>query len=496
MFTVEGPTQRVVIVGAGLAGLSAAMRLAGTGREVVVLEREDHPGGRAGRLEVGGYTFDTGPVALTMPDLIADAFAALGEDHADWLDLIPLDPAYRAYYPDGSSLDVLTQPARMAAEIEDKIGPGEAAGYLRYVDYVSEVYKLEIRDFIDRNLDGPLDLVGMNLLRLVALGGFGRLQRKVDSFLKDPRTRRIFSFQAMYAGMSPYKALALYSVISYMDSVAGVFQPRGGIHALPAAMAAAAAKHGVAIHYGVTVDSVQTADDRATAVTTTDGQRFPADAVILNPDLPIAYRDLLGQDLGRLQRLNYSPSCWVMLAGSSATYSRIAHHNIHFGRAWRRAFDEVLAGGLMSDPSFLVTNATHTDPSLAPAGKQTYYVLFITPNLRGNVPWPNPAFRDEAVRVLEQRGYVGFGDSIEVEHIITPADWQAQGMYAGTPFSAAATLWQTGPFRSANHWGRNVVFAGSGTQPGIGVPTVLISGRLAAERITGRDPSYRSSAWR
>ncbi len=496
MFTVEGATQRVVVVGAGLAGLSAAMRLAGAGRDVVVLEREQRPGGRAGRIETDGFSFDTGPTVLTMPDLIDDAFAALGEDYRDWLDLIPLDPAYRAFYPDGSTLDVYADPERMAAEIESQIGPAEAAGYRRFVDYVATMYRLEIRDFIDRNLDTPLDLLSPNLLRLIAKGGMGRLQPRVNSFLKDPRTQRLFSFQAMYAGLSPYKALALYSVISYMDSVAGVYLPKGGMHALPQAMADAAVKHGVTIHYGVTVDSVEIVGDRATAVTTTDGTRFPADAVVLNPDLPIAYRDLLGLDGSRLERLDYSPSCWLMLAGSSASYSKIAHHNIHFGRAWRRSFDEVLAGNLMSDPSFLVTNPSHTDPSLVPAGKQSYYVLFITPNTRGNVTWPNARFRDNALRIMEERGYVGFSDAIEVEDITTPADWQARGMEAGAPFSAAHSLFQTGPFRSSNHWGANVVFTGSGTQPGVGVPMVLVSGRLAAERITGVDPAYRSAAWR
>jgi phytoene desaturase len=194
--------------------------------------------------------------------------------------------------------------------------------------------------------------------------------------------------------------------------------------------------------------------------------------------------------------MDYSPSCWLMLAGSSASYSKIAHHNIHFGRAWRSSFDEVLSGGLMTDPSFLVTNPTHTDPTLAPAGKQSYYVLFITPNTRGRVQWPNPGFREQALQTLEDRGYVGFSDAIEVENITDPAGWEARGMEAGAPFSAAHSLFQTGPFRPANHWGANVVFTGSGTQPGVGVPMVLVSGRLAAERITGPDHAYRSAAWR
>ena len=494
MFTVKPSARRVVVVGAGLGGLSAAMHLAGAGHEVVLLERETQPGGRAGRLEIDGFKFDTGPTVLTMPDLIDDAFSALGEDYRDWLDLIPLDPAYRAFYPDGSTLDVYADPQRMAAEIEAKIGPDEAAGYLRFVDYVARMYDVEIRDFMDRNIDSPLDLVTPNLARLVAMGGFGRLQARVNSFLSDPRTQRIFAFQAMYAGLSPYKALALYSVISYMDSVAGVYLPKGGMHALPQAMADAAAKHGVTFHYGADVASVELNGDRATGVITSDGTRFAADAVVLNPDLPVARRDLLGDPMRR--KLDYSPSCWLMLAGSSQAYSQIAHHNIHFGAAWKQTFEELLDGRLMTDPSFLVTQPTHTDPELAPAGKHVYYVLFPTPNTHGRVQWPQPAFRDKALRLMESRGYTGFSDAIEVENITDPLEWERRGMYAGAPFSAAHSLLQTGPFRPKNHWGRNVVFVGSGTQPGVGVPMVLISGRLAAERVTGKNPAYTSKAWR
>jgi putative flippase GtrA len=153
---------------------------------------------------------------------------------------------------------------------------------------------------------------------------------------------------------------------------------------------------------------------------------------------------------------------------------------------------------LMSDPSVLVTNPTHSDPSLAPDGKQIYYVLFPTPNLDAPIDWKTvgPRYRDEVVRVLEQRGYVGFGDAIEVEHITTPADWSDRGMERGAPFAAAHSFFQTGPFRPGTLWGEKVVFTGSGTQPGVGVPMVLVSGRLAAERVTGKDINYSSRATR
>ncbi|MET7418151.1 phytoene desaturase family protein [Dactylosporangium sp. NPDC005555] len=495
MRVVKGPTDRVVVVGAGLGGLAAAIRLAAAGREVTVLEREDYPGGRAGKLGIDGYEFDTGPTVLTMPSLLEDLVGTVGEDLADWLPMTRLDPAYRAHFPDGSTLDVIADTARMAGEVARVCGSREADGYLRFVDDARELWRLERDDFIDRNLDRPQDLVTANLWRLVARGGFGRLQSKVDSYFKDPRTRRIFSFQAMYAGVAPHQALALYAVIAYLDSVAGVYFPKGGIHAVSRALADVATKHGVTIHYGTTVASVSVVAGRATGVVCADGRRFSADTVVLNPDLPVAYRDLLPPTRWRnplLGRLRYSPSCVVLHVGSRQSYGAIAHHNIHFGRAWRETFDEVInQGRLMSDPSILVTNPTHTDPSLAPDGRQTYYVLAPTPNLTAPLlDWRGSlagTYRSEIIDTLEQRGYVGFGDGIEVSRFITPADWADQGMAAGTPFASAHTLRQTGPFRPGNLHPTlsNVVFVGSGTQPGVGVPMVLISGRLAAERITG-----------
>ncbi|HEU5006740.1 MAG TPA: phytoene desaturase family protein [Jatrophihabitantaceae bacterium] len=494
MRTVPGRTDRVVVVGAGLGGLSAALYLAGAGREVTVLEREPVPGGRCGLIRDGGYAFDTGPTVLTMPELVAAPLRAVGEELADWLTLHRLDPAYRARFADGSSIDVRADVEDMTGEIAAKCGPREAAGYRRFAAFLGELYRTELPHFIDRNLDSPLQLVGAPLARLVLLGGFRRLGPKVASFFADERLRRLFSFQAMYAGLSPARALAIYSVITYMDTIAGVYFPEGGMHAVPRALAAAAQKHGVTIRYSTEVARVVVEGARTTGVETTDGERVAADVVVVNADLPTAYAELMpGATTRRARRLTYSPSAVVLHAGSSASYPDAAHHVINFGTAWDETFAQLIERGeLMSDPSFLVTTPTLTDPALAPDGRHAYYALFPAPNLdprRPGIDWARERgrYRDEIVRTLETRGYPGFGDAIDCEHLVTPADWLAQGIAAGAPFAAAHSFGQTGPFRSPTIHPRleNLVFAGSNVQPGVGVPMVLLSGRLAAERITG-----------
>jgi phytoene desaturase len=513
----SGTPDHVVVVGAGLAGLSAAMHLSGAGRRVTVLEAESVPGGRAARVALpatggGTYHLDTGPTVLTMPDLFADCFAALGESMSDWVTLRPLEPVYRAQFADGTGLSVTSHVEEMTERIRvftasAKDGSGgatDADGYRRYVQFVTRLYRLQMRDFIDRNFDSPVDLVGSSLAKLVALRGFSRLAPTVARYFRDERLQRIFSFQAMYAGVSPARALAIYAVISYMDLVEGVFYPVGGMNALPTAMEAAARKAGVDFVYDTRVSSTTWSGDRVTGLQSLEGRTWSPDAVVMTLDRPAAL-DLLTRTphrslTDRPTRTRYSPSCVVLAAGVNSTWPGAAHHTMHFGHAWSSIFDDLDAGRLMRDPSFLVSLPSVTDPGLAPDGRSAAYVLFPAPNLDHAQPvdWGKlrGPYREHMLNTIENAGYRGFGDAIDAELMITPQDWADRGLGKGTPFAAAHTLGQTGPFRSPNTLGGNVVFAGSSTTPGVGVPMVLISGRLAAERLTGPDPHYRSLAWR
>ena len=491
MRTINGPADHVVVIGAGLAGLSATLHLLGAGRRVTLLEQETRPGGRVGQRTSNGYTTDTGASVLTMPGLLDEAFAAVGESTEANLTLTRLDPAYRAHFADGSTIAVHTGAEAMEAEIRAVAGAREAAGYRQLRRWLTELYAAQKDHFIGANFDSPLDLARPELVKLLALGGFGRLGPKIGRFLQDERVRRLFSFQSLYAGLDPMRAIAAYGVISYMDTIGGVYYPKGGMGRIAVEMAAAAERAGADLRFKTEAAWLERVSSRVRAIRTRAGERIECDAVVLATELTGAYR-LLGAKPRRPLPLRFSPSAVVVHGHTGRSWPELGHHTIFFGDAWEKTFAEIIReGSLMSDPSLLVTRPTATDPALAPEGRQVISVLAPAPNLRrGDLDWPRvgPAYRNELLDTLTARGLAGFGSEFEVTELVTPAEWAERGLAAGTPFSLAHTFAQTGPFRPANlvRGMENVVLAGCGTTPGVGIPPVLISGRLAAARITGR----------
>ncbi len=482
---------RVVVIGAGLGGLSAAAHLSRSGHEVTVLERDSVPGGRAGAVVGSGFHLDNGPTVLTMPNLLADTFAAAGAEMADFVTIKRVDPMYRAVFADGSTLMVRHGREAMTDEIRQFANATEAAAFGRFSDWLEQLYRVEMSHFIDTNFDSVLDLIKpwRAALQLVQLGGLGRLGKKVASFFQDERLQRIFSFQSMYAGLAPYEALALYAVITYMDTVEGVFVPEGGMHQMASGLAKAVGEAGVTIHYDRPVTRILRGGDGAvTGVEVGDSDRYPADAVVCNVDLPVAYRTLVGGvDAPRVARRGrYSPSCLLWVAGvNGSPPAGAAHHNIHFGDDWDGSFKALIHDGVrMPDPSILVSLQSIDDPALAPPGCTSMFVLEPTPNLDGKIDWSKE--RDRITSDLRSRvASLGYSTDVVIERVYDPLDWQRMGMARGTPFALAHTLRQTGPLRPNNVDKRvpGLVFTGSSTVPGVGVPMVLLSGKLAAERV-------------
>ena len=480
----------VVVIGAGLSGLSAASQMVADGHDVTIVERDPVPGGRSGVIEQDGFRFDSGPTVLTMPHLIERAFTRLGTRIDQHLTLKLLDPAYRAVYHDGSELLVRHGVDAMANEIAQLSGTHDAAAFRDFAGWTEDLYRVEMPSFIERNFNSPLDLMAdpVAALRLVRRGGFGRLGTSVGRRFRDDRLTKLFTFQAMYAGLAPSDALALYAVITYMDSIAGVYFPEGGMHAVPTALAQALIEAGAHIRYDSPATEIIRDVHGRVAGVACGADKLRADAVVVTADLSTAYQRLL-PDLPPPRSFalgDYSPSAVVWHVGvRGAAPAGAAHHNIHFARAWDSSFDELIKQKrLMSDPSRLVTIPTLDEPSMAPEGHTALYVLEPVPHLGGDVDWTRESgpMRERLLGFLQAQGYP---TDIVTERLVTPDDWAAQGMAMGTPFSLAHTFAQTGPFRPRNHEPRvpGVFFAGTGTTPGVGVPMVLVSGELAAQRV-------------
>lgn len=487
---------RIVVIGAGLSGLAAACHLRGAGHEVVVLERDAEVGGRAGIWREQGYRFDTGPVVMTMPELLAEPLRAVGADLDDMVPMRRLDPSYRAHFADGSTLDVRADMADLAAEVARVCSPAEAERLAGLLAWLERLYDIELDTFLDRNYDSPLGLMASprRAVDLLRQGGLGSLDRAISRRIHDDRLRKVFSFQALYAGVSPRMARAVLAVIAHMDVVRGVSYPDGGMHAIPRGMAAALEAAGGRVATGVEVTGLERgAGGAVTGVRLAGGGVERADAVVCTVDLPVAYERLL-PDLKAprtLRRGRYSPSAVVWHVGLRTPVAPgTAHHNIHFGADWDGAFEALIGRRtLMPDPSRLVTVPSVSDPDAAPEGGSTLYVLEPVPHLGSGLDWrgEGPALRDRLAAFVEGAGY---GSDIAVERLVTPTEWEAAGMHLGTPFALAHTFGQSGPFRPRNVDRRvpGLVFAGSGTTPGVGVPMVLMSGKHAAWRVAGRTP--------
>ncbi|WP_067460131.1 phytoene desaturase family protein [Actinomadura macra] len=476
----------VVVIGAGLSGLSAALHLAAHGREVVVVEARDEPGGCCGTADLGPFRFDTGPSVLTMPEVLADTFGAAGVDMESVLPLRRLDPFYRMAFPDGSQLDVVDGAQRMADNVRALCGPAEAARYLEFRRRLGTMFEAEWSSFIDADMTRLRAMARPHaLLKLAAAGGFRRLDRFVARHLTDERLIRAHTFQALYVGLAPAKALAIYAVVAHMDTVGGVYFPSGGMHAIPRALASVAEKAGAALRYGVRAERVETDASGVVAVRLETGERLRARHVVVACDLPRARGGLLPAGAAggwRLARPRFSPSCLVMHVGLDRRPPGQAHHTLHFGREWAATFAALAAGRPQPDPSLLITCP---ETGTAGGGPPTLSVLEPAPNLASGADWDDLAPRLEE-RLLGRLADLGYGDlSAAPRTTIDPPGWARLGHSAGTPFALDHRFRQTAWFRPSGRVRRvpGLHVAGMYTAPGVGVPPALISGRLAAVRV-------------
>lgn len=486
--------KRAIVIGGGFGGLATAIRLQAAGHAVTLVEARERLGGRAYQLRDNGFTFDMGPTLLTAPHLLEDLWASAGRSLKDDVPLVPLHPFYRIYFRDGRWFDYHGTAAGDEAEIA-KFEPRDVAAYRAFLADTQRIYERAFADLAAQPFltTGSFLRVAPELIRL-------RAQRSVYAFaaryFRNPYLRMVFSFHPLFIGGNPFRASAIYSIVPYLERLGGVHFIMGGMYTLVEAMERLFRAGGGEVRCGVPVEQLLLKERRAAGVQLADGTTLAAEAVIANSDVASTLLTLLPEpyrsqpEAARMKRYRYSMSCFMLYLGLKRQYSQLRHHTIFMPDRYKELISEIFDGqGLPRDLALYLHAPTRTDPSMAPAGGESLYVLAPVPNLAHGVDWSRetPAFRDRIIRFLEQEGGLhGLEASIVSEHSFTPLDFASElRSHLGAAFSIEPTLFQSACFRPHNRADSidRLYFVGAGTHPGAGIPGVLLSAAITSRLV-------------
>jgi phytoene desaturase len=482
-------TKQVIIIGAGPGGLASAILLASQGVKVKVLERLPLIGGRTSSLEADGFRFDLGPTFFLYPRVLEEIFRVAGTELRREVELVRLDPQYRILFGAGGQLDCTPDLARMEKQIS-ALAPADAPGFRRFL--AENRTKLALMEpCLETPFNGWSSILNRRLLKMLPVL---RPHQSVDTYLKrffqDERVRLAFCFQSKYLGMSPFRCPSLFSILSFLEYEHGVWHPLGGCAAITAALARVAERLGVEIHLNEPVEEILFAGRRAVGVRTPGGAHR-ADAVVVNADFARAMQKLVPDRLRRrwtdrkLARKKYSCSTFMLYLGIEGRYE-LPHHNIYIAEDYARNLDEIENRHVLgSDPSVYVQNASVTDPTLAPHGHSTLYILAPVTHQHPNVDWSKERnrFRDLVLKQIAKAGFTDVERRIRYERVITPADWDTRyEIYRGATFNLAHSLDQMLHLRPHNRFEDldGMYLVGGGTHPGSGLPVIFESARISS----------------
>lgn len=483
---------KAVVIGAGLGGLAAALRLQGAGHDVTVVEQAPIPGGRAGQITDAGYTWDTGPSLLTMPWTLEETFAAAGLDARRDLALRPLDPFYRIHWAgEERHLDFVPDRTAMRAEIA-KFSTADAAAFDGFMAALRPIYEDGILAAGRRPFLRTTDLVRLTP-RLARLGAARPLHQFVARHFAHPRIREAFSFHSLFIGGDPYRVPAIYGGLVYLQFLDGVWYTDGGLYSIVEAMA-----RPLDVRCGEAAERVEHTGGRVTGVRLAGGSVLPADVVVSNADV-LAAPDLLGTR-APLRAKTPTMSCFLLYLGTDRPFPRLLHHTLLVGTGYREFIADVTRRRrLPSTYSTYVHVPSRSEPGMAAPGGDSVYVLLPVPNLRAGIDWDAEAdrLRDAVLADYETTfGLDGLRASVTVEHRMTPLDFRDRlGAVDGNAFAIEPTLHQSASFRQPNRDRRidGMYYVGGGTHPGAGIPGVLLGAEvttnlIAADAAAGRLP--------
>jgi phytoene desaturase len=478
-----------------MGGLAAALRLQHQGFDVTVLEQQPRPGGRSNLIEEDGFRVDTGPTILVMKEQFDETYRSIGLDLDKRVQFVELDPNYRIYFHDGTFVDLFSTMAKLSTEV-DRIEPGSTERLFRFLGESAQKYELGM-DFVQRNYDHLTDLANPTAgLRLLRTRSYQNLYDQVSGFFHTDKLRKAFSFHTMFLGLSPFEALAMYSLITYADLALGMYYPMGGIYSIIEDMVEVATERGVVIRTRAPVEEIRIENGRAVGVRLASGEKVSADIVVSNAEQPYTYKALINSrhrkrySDGSLDRMKYACSGYILYLGVDKVYGHLRHQSLYFAEDYWANLDAIFGTHTVpQEISFHLSVPTITEPALAPEGHSLIYVLAPMPNLQGNVDWENaaPVVRDKLLHQLEQLVDPEIRQHIVWEREYRPTDYlRDNNAVHGTAFgSLSHVFFQSSYFRPHNK-DRHIAglyFVGQGTYPGIGMPMVLISARLVTERI-------------
>ncbi|MDH4390936.1 MAG: phytoene desaturase family protein [Aquabacterium sp.] len=477
-----------IVVGAGFGGIASALRLRAKGYRVTLIDRCRQIGGRAQVFERDGFRHDAGPTVITAPFLFEELFALFGERFADHVDLVALKPWYRFCFADGEHFDYGGTLDETLAEI-GRISAEDRAGYLRLLEHSKRLFDIGFTRLSDKPFDRFLTMLRV-IPSLVRLRCDRTVWGLVTTFLKNEKLRQAFSIQPLLVGGNPFDTTSIYGLIHYLERAHGVFFAMGGTGAITRALAALLERRGVAVQLGTTVSRIRVESGVATGVEVANGGVIAADLVVSNADAAHLYTSMIPtskQALSarlKLASASYSMGLFVLYFGTRKTYPDVAHHTIWLGERYRELLDEIFNQKVLSDDfSLYLHRPTATDPSFAPAGCDSFYVLCPVPNLQADIDWAveAPRLRDRIVAALGRTILPGLADTITAEFSMTPRDFKHDYLSVnGAGFSVAPVFRQSAWFRFHNRAEgiRNLYLVGAGTHPGAGLPGVLCSAKV------------------
>lgn len=487
--------KKIIIIGSGFGGLGAANRLASNGHDVTMLEKRDKPGGRAYVYEKNGFKFDGGPTVITAPFMFDDIYEKAGKKREDYFDLVPCDPFYRIFNHEGKPFDYNGDEEFILSEIE-KWNPSDKEGYKKFIKTTKAIFDKGFTELADTPFLKFTDMLKV-APDLIKLQSYLNVYKYVSKFVKDEFLRRAFSFHPLLVGGNPFDTTSIYAMIHYLEREWGVHYAMGGTGSIVNGLVKLFEEQGGKIHLNTEVDEIIVDGDKAKGVLLKNGEVMEADIVVSNADVSFTYKNLIRPQYRKkytdkkIARTKHSMSLFVIYFGTKKRYNNtnLEHHNIILSKRYKGLLEDIFHKKILAkDFSLYLHMPTKTDPTIAPEGHESFYVLSPVPHLDADIDWTKQAkpYRDAIMQFLEDNYLPDLQENIVAEHYIDPLHFQGTlNSYKGSAFSVEPILTQSAWFRPHNRSEdvKDLYFVGAGTHPGAGLPGVLSSSVIAEDLI-------------